>query len=1247
MTLHSDDIKIFKADTPTDDADGGGLQTNNEVLDGVDNNVFPDISQLDGVYGRSHLRKVFAAVKAKNTDSLLGAHFIFTEVPKDPKVHVCAFQTSGSAGDRRAQAQAHVERYLAEGPLFIGALLEKQLKGQRAIVIVTVPAVPAPVAGNSIVLSHHEGFVGAYSEFVRVISITSVIREFVVDEEGNTKPLAVHTCELSSAIRNDYHGFTPREVLMGQDNVFKDKTRIRETRVADASKYYSARPLAKPALRGQASITVDTIYTYIVPSAQSELALVDMSIMGRTTTMVPSGSTQKFTTNLTVGSASANTVIGSGIARGSLKIKLSNGDVVLDDGAGLLNIGTRNVGTVRYDTGLATWVTTIFTHNGPAEFEFTPAFPNAQAQYTDFINVSEANRGLMWVYTLSPKVARGTLQIVYTFSGRNYILYDNGDGTISGVTSGVGSGTINYETSTFSITLNAYPDMGSAIIMQWGDKLVSIDATDKQDTKLKAVFDGGLSTLSPKRNMLEDPTITWDVDGVGFTATVNKDTGVISGDAEGVITSGEQVFIPKKVAPVGTVFNTSGLLDPGDVEDIKVVSGSVLEGVISFPNVFNSQPAGVSAQRGSLKFYLPIRITAQKPTYANANSYNANLAYIMGMEIYDVPISATQGNLYNSRTPETSTELQGTIDYTTGNITLRPQAKFNRWIKTTKVQNGEGYYGHLFKTTVDSVVQDSEVVTEFSEVSVGSVNFRCKTVAENNIPVESSTVLSGYTVLITSVPGYTLAPDKISFRAGDNNYSLNEGNIVRTSMGASAGQVVGSYEQTPSGVELLLTGASWAASGIDNFITWLMVGVNAIEVPQNNFVFLTPVAPLRNGTFQLNLHVDSEWMQFMADEDGEFFNDWVSGRVNFLTGLVQLNLFNTKKGLNASQYRDIVTANTDLSVGSDLPPQLYERNPVNNTYDVTIPVWATPSSVRYNAIGLTYLPLDAGILKLDPIRLPADGRVPCYRTADVVVLSKTIETVLESPLIGNTGNVGESLLSHAKVTDSEGRVVGTTEIAVDLDTGAYEILPEFVGSAYTFPITITVKAQDMALLSDVQVSGQLTLSAPLLHDYDEGDVVSSAIILGDKAPRVYNYFEQQTWDNTWSEAPKGNPISAKYNFVSGPITVDNAGAIKERWALVFTSANAFRIIGETVGEIGTGNTSSVCSPINSLTNEPYFSIPATVGYGVGWSGGNVLRFNTESSSSPIWLARTILQGHSSKDQDGFTMQLRADIDNEN
>ncbi|WP_410925238.1 hypothetical protein, partial [Pseudomonas aeruginosa] len=47
------------------------------------------------------------------------------------------------------------------------------------------------------------------------------------------------------------------------------------------------------------------------------------------------------------------------------------------------------------------------------------------------------------------------------------------------------------------------------------------------------------------------------------------------------------------------------------------------------------------------------------------------------------------------------------------------------------------------------------------------------------------------------------------------------------------------------------------------------------------------------------------------------------------------------------------------------------------------------SSLRYSAVAYSYLPLDAALLGIDPVRLPSDGRVPIFRPGGFAVVGHT------------------------------------------------------------------------------------------------------------------------------------------------------------------------------------------------------------------------------------------------------------------
>ena len=77
--------------------------------------------------------------------------------------------------------------------------------------------------------------------------------------------------------------------------------------------------------------------------------------------------------------------------------------------------------------------------------------------------------------------------------------------------------------------------------------------------------------------------------------------------------------------------------------------------------------------------------------------------------------------------------------------------------------------------------------------------------------------------------------------------------------------------------------------------------------------------------------------------------------------------------------------------------------------------------------------------------------------------------------------------------------------------------------------------------------------------------------------------------------------------------------------------------------IATGSINEDCSPINPATNEPYFTIRA-LGWGTGWSTGNILRINTVGALFPLWVVRTIQQGPESGLDYSFSLLTRGDVD---
>lgn len=383
--------------------------------------------------------------------------------------------------------------------------------------------------------------------------------------------------------------------------------------------------------------------------------------------------------------------------------------------------------------------------------------------------------------------------------------------------------------------------------------------------------------------------------------------------------------------------------------------------------------------------------------------------------------------------------------------------------------------------------------------------------------------------------------------------------------------------------------------------------------------FRTPGAPLRPSSLQLTV-VRADTAQAVvatADANGLFEGPLIWGSVDIATGIVRLRF----------------TADPDDASGNS-----------------EIPV--VPVLMRYNGVLYTSLPLNADLIGLDPVRLPADGRVPIYREGEVVVIHHTATTVIGTPTAAQVIGLARDHQSDIVVKDANGAELNPVMYTVDLKQGrvtfADPLLLETAGGLpLQTPLAIHDRVEHMAVVTDVQITGQLGLSAPVPWDLPAGEtLVSSALAWGDLQARIWRWYSQKTWNSgapNWSDSPTGEGTTAQFDDLNYPPVITNAGAIDGKWALVFTSPTAFQVVERDLGIIATGNTGADCAPINPANGAPYFTIPAA-GWGTGWAAGNAIRFNSDSCLGPMWMVRTVLSGQGTVEDDQFKIQIRGDAD---
>ena len=468
--------------------------------------------------------------------------------------------------------------------------------------------------------------------------------------------------------------------------------------------------------------------------------------------------------------------------------------------------------------------------------------------------------------------------------------------------------------------------------------------------------------------------------------------------------------------------------------------------------------------------------------------------------------------------------------------------------------------------------------------------------------------------------GFVLASAR--FSQGGRDYTIDASGRVRTDVNPNTN--VGIQRGTLSGDTIRLT--DWVAGSAGtaaNFVATALPPIVGDVTPFTSYVvgFRTATAPLRPGSLQvLGTLQDGTPFNVTADADGNINATRIKGKVNYQTGVATL------VGVRS-------TAN-----GQTLVDLSFLGVPGVTTAYVDL---IRQETLRYNAVAYTYLPLDADLLGIDPVRLPSDGRVPIFRPGELGVVGNTAVTAPQTLTAGGTINAGRVRLSRGRLLGNDGSVI-TTGYTEDLENG---VLTATNVTGWSQPVRWEHRVEDAGLIRDAQIDGTVTFTRPLTHNYSTSSYLSTALRMGDLRSRVSVFFDQASWNGTdYRDALVGDAASGTYNTGAYPPEVTNDGAFTERWALRFKTSTTFEVIGEHVGNLGTFSTGVDCEPLNELTGKPYFVLPYE-GWGTGWAVGNVVRMNTVGAMFPVWMIRTTQQGPESAADYSFLTVIRGDIDN--
>lgn len=637
MAIETKDLVLYKSERLTDTEDGGGKYSGQVIVDGQSNNLFNDVSEMDRTMGDVSMRKIFPAVITEDTDALMGATVFISENPEDPNVSALLFSTKNWTDERRS-AQNRVENYLAKGGQIAGTPLDTHWQGMKQLQVAMFPQEAESSVGDTIVLVSDEGKVLEFEQYVRITKVETRIAIMVVDGKNVEYKIATYT--INDPLERDFVGLTARQWYGGNT---QSKTIIRESLVADTGEYCASVKLASDAQVGEFTVNASSMFTQLIPSAQTETPIIDVNAAGESVILVP-GNDGSITANFptTVGE-SQNLYLGSSVMPSSIAFTLF-GQPVSDQGGLLKNSQGTQVGTIDYQRGLIQWTSAAGTGSTTLAITFKPAAAPKQYFQSYAIPVTQNSQSTNWTGVLIPIPAPGSLSLSYMSQGKFYELKDDGSGQLKGVHSSFGSGMINYETGSFLLTTGALPDVDTPILAHWGTPIATFVRAGLSVDKAGFDFDLGQTGIAT------GVTVTW-VLGETKTASSNSN-GLFTGDAAGYINyaTGKGRIIPNKLPQKNTQFNITYSYGPQLSQSKSAIPDGSQQLTFTIGTGSSIQPSSVA---------LEIPVTDQ----SGLNTLTVHLK--------DDPTGGNMGYLIND-----AGDIQGTIDYSTGQCIVTPTASY-------------------------------------------------------------------------------------------------------------------------------------------------------------------------------------------------------------------------------------------------------------------------------------------------------------------------------------------------------------------------------------------------------------------------------------------------------------------------------------------------------------------------------------------------------------------------------------------
>ncbi|MNZ21600.1 hypothetical protein D3C78_386760 [compost metagenome] len=1030
---------------------------------------------------------------------------------------------------------------------------------------------------------------GGSAQYVRITRVEPRLETFVY-EYGNGNFLNLTRRRLDLSISSPLLVTFPGGQVT-PSGTSTPKSQLLTTQVADAARYYGLSPLADAINQGDLTVKVQSVYASLVPSATRETPLIDQLGGYRRRMILASGPARALSlTFAAVTGGQSRSFVGHAVVPGSLSLTI-NGGVFEDDRKGGFRFVSGSNGFTKLEVDYETGELNVY--RASSAYTGTAAIsvtPGAAVTGQSVTGEIPIELGNRgYAYTLNLADAKPRPgTLVVSYMALGRWQEIRDPG--NGELTGEGSGSITFATGGVSLTLNALPDVGSSIIYQY---------VGQNDAEVTQRYGGSVAAKAQVRHRLAHDgvlpgslTVTVKVGGANKTL-VDQGNGTLSGaGGAGVIDypGGELAMVLAVTPDAGSAITYS--YQQGSITDAPLAVTSDGSGMCS------GTIPGAPLKPGSVQISWTTRQRQPAPALGANLSTGALPVYESEISVDNRVTDDGSGN-WIGRT--------GSINYTTGDFTLKVASTYNfkEYVYVTETVDSFG------KQKLKLVSTNSSLLEGFG----GTLAIRAQSNELTYGPQTDTQPAPPVTFDLLPEVAEPIVPGSLILSWGGETYVDRDGVLYK-----------GIASQTNAGIAVGAVDYAGCTATLTNYPAGVAAAISLQACLTTNsgftinaMTFRTPGAPLRPASLQITaVRADTaQVVTVSADLNGQINSPVIKGEADITTGIVRLRF----------------TSNpADTSGASDIP--------------------VIPLLLRYNTVLYTSLPLDANLIGLDPVRLPADGRVPIYREGEVLVIHHTATTPVGTPTAGQQVSLARDHQAEILVVDASGvelnpdqympnKLLGKVTFANPL------VLEDAEGNPLTAPLAIKDRVEHMTVCTEVQISGALGINSPVPWDLPAAQtLVSSAVTWGDLQARLYRWFTQKTWNSgapNWSDAPTGDSTTAQYNQLNYPPVVANKGSIAGKWALVFTSNTAFQVVEEKLGIIANGTTTADCAPINPATSVPYFTILAA-GWGSGWAAGNAVRFNTDACLGPLWLCRTVLAGQGTVEDDQFKIHIRGDAD---